>query len=93
MKAQYPDWLRWYKKPSYVDVNQFATNISDNAGTASNPSTPRTSEETKRRSSHDIPSKLGLERILKNRTCMHCLSSKHLLAVTDTQDRQSDVAL
>ncbi|KAL2075285.1 hypothetical protein VTL71DRAFT_228 [Oculimacula yallundae] len=65
----YPDWLRWYKKPSYVDVKQFATIISDKAGTASNPSSPRPSLETKRRSSHDIPSKLSLERILKNRTC------------------------
>ncbi|CZS94458.1 hypothetical protein WAI453_008062 [Rhynchosporium graminicola] len=66
---QYPDWMRWYKKPSYVDVNQFATTISDKAGTVSNPSSPRNSIETKRKSSHDIPSKLSLERILKNRTC------------------------
>ncbi|PVH89998.1 hypothetical protein DL98DRAFT_647660 [Cadophora sp. DSE1049] len=67
--TQYPDWLRWYKKPSYVDVNKFATDISDSAGTVSNPNSPRSSGETKRRSSHDIPSKLSLEKILKNRTC------------------------
>ncbi|KAF8849473.1 hypothetical protein BDZ45DRAFT_680491 [Acephala macrosclerotiorum] len=73
MPFPYPEWARWYKKPSYVDVNQFATAISERAGTATSPNsptnTPRTSLDLKRRSSTDIPRKLRLERILKNQTC------------------------
>ncbi|KAE8447247.1 hypothetical protein EG329_010941 [Mollisiaceae sp. DMI_Dod_QoI] len=73
MPIEYPEWARWYKKPSYVDVSQFAAAINDKAGTATSPNTPtatpRASLELKRRSSTDIPRKLRLERILKNQTC------------------------
>lgn len=76
MPSQFPDWLVWYKQPSFVDVNQFASSFGDKSGTASNPTTPRCNGEVKRNSC-DIPSKLSLERILKNRTCtlssfLHC---------------------
>ncbi|KAH6665983.1 hypothetical protein B0J14DRAFT_204961 [Halenospora varia] len=69
---QFPDWLVWYKKPSYVDLRQFATDLTEKAGTASNPTSPRPSTEYQRRSKKsngDIPSKLSLDRILRNRTC------------------------
>ncbi|CAL3969320.1 unnamed protein product [Diplocarpon coronariae] len=69
MMPRYPDWLRWYKKPSYVDVNQFATAINKGSGALPNSTNPRSSTMLKRRSSTDIPSKLSLEKILNNRTC------------------------
>ncbi|KAK2627226.1 hypothetical protein QTJ16_003192 [Diplocarpon rosae] len=69
MTPRYPDWLRWYRKPSYVDVNQFATTINDGSAALGNSTTCRDSTKLKRKSSTDIPSKLSLEKILKNRTC------------------------
>lgn len=94
MPLEYPEWARWYKKPSYVDVSQFATAISNKAGTATSPNTPsttpRASLELKRRSSTDIPRKLRLERILKNQTCMQRLTS---MGSSLTPNRQPDVVV
>lgn len=58
MPLKLPDWLRWYKKPEYRDIREYAANLS--AG--------------KRPLSPDgrnggIPNRLRLERILANKTC------------------------
>jgi hypothetical protein len=62
---QYPSWARWYKKPSYVDLKQFASVLEKKAELG--PSRRNSTES--RRSNTDVPSKLSLERILKNQTC------------------------
>lgn len=72
MAIEFPVWLQWYKKPSFVDITQYADRLGERAERverASTPASPRSSEESRRRSSADIPKKLKLERILNNRTC------------------------
>lgn len=54
----FPSWLRWYKKPSYRDVNEYASAIREG-----------TRDISPTRSSGDVPSRLSLDRILKNETC------------------------
>ena len=76
---QFPSWLTWYKKPSYVDVNEFANRIREKAEkvhersrsmtSTSRPLSPRSSSESSRRTSCEVPSKLSLDRILKNKPC------------------------
>ncbi|KAL3427943.1 hypothetical protein PVAG01_01452 [Phlyctema vagabunda] len=61
-----PSWLQWYKKPSYVDIKQFAAGIHEKAPRVT--ASPRSSLDG-RRVSGDIPSNLSLEKILKNETC------------------------
>ncbi|RDW88010.1 hypothetical protein BP6252_00042 [Coleophoma cylindrospora] len=63
-----PSWMQWYKKPSYVDIKQFATSLQEKADRSAT-STPRPSVELERPSTAEVPSKLNLERILKNQTC------------------------
>ena len=75
---QFPAWLTWYKKPSYVDVNEFANRIREKAErrsrsmarSSSRPISSRSSSQSSRRTSCDVPSKLSLDRILKNKPCM-----------------------
>ncbi|EKD19965.1 hypothetical protein MBM_01917 [Drepanopeziza brunnea f. sp. 'multigermtubi' MB_m1] len=70
MVSGFPEWLRWYKKPSYVDVTQFAKRINERFANAPGTGTPVQPESSeRRRRSAEIPSKLRLEKILKNRTC------------------------
>jgi len=80
-KMHYPSWLIWYKKPSYVDVNEFANRIREKAektversrSTSRLDASRRSSSESSR-SSCDVPTKLSLDRILRNKPCMRNLS-------------------
>ena len=63
MPPQFPSWLQWVKKPNYVDIKEFADRRARSDSISSN----RTSIDS--RASRDIPSKLSLEKILKNQTC------------------------
>ncbi|KAH8587586.1 hypothetical protein B0O99DRAFT_694352 [Bisporella sp. PMI_857] len=65
MPLHYPDWLSWYKKPNYVEFKEFADKKA--RPQTPNSSSPRASIDS--RASRDIPSKLNLEKILKNQTC------------------------
>lgn len=84
-------WLRWYKKPSYVDVHKFAASINE-AASSKDESDARTRIPGPRCSS-EIPSKLDLEKILKNRTCMDPPRLALLLSPTDPGHRQPIVSL
>jgi hypothetical protein len=55
-----PSWLIWYKKPEYRDIKEYATAL----GTGSRSSSPDARGKT------SIPSRLVLDRILQNKTCM-----------------------
>ncbi|KAE9373704.1 hypothetical protein N431DRAFT_374315 [Stipitochalara longipes BDJ] len=74
---QLPSWLTWYKKPSYVDVNEFANRIREKAEkvhersrsmTSTSSPLRRSSSESSRRSC-EVPTKLSLDRILRNKPC------------------------
>jgi hypothetical protein len=67
----FPEFMTWYKKPSYVDFNEFATALREKGEAGSNYSgSPRPSTESSRPTKKtDIPKKLSLERIMKNKTC------------------------
>ncbi|KAL1842955.1 hypothetical protein VTJ49DRAFT_3596 [Mycothermus thermophilus] len=54
-----PSWLRWYKKPEYRDIREYAANVSSG----------RRALSPDRNSSGGIPHRLQLERILANKTC------------------------
>ncbi|KAI9051575.1 hypothetical protein LZ554_004620 [Drepanopeziza brunnea f. sp. 'monogermtubi'] len=70
MVTVFPEWLRWYKKPSHVDVAQFAKKINERFTNASETGTPvKPDNSERRRKSGEIPANLRLEKILKNRTC------------------------
>ncbi len=58
-----PSWLTWYKKPEYRDIREYAANI--NSGR-------RALSPDGRKSA--IPSRLRLDRILANKTCMSHLA-------------------
>ena len=64
MPLQFPSWMTWYKKPSYVDIKEYSAALA--ARRASSPAR-RGSIDSKR--STDIPRKLTLEKILKNEPC------------------------
>lgn len=65
--VEFPDWATWYKKPEYVDVKQYGAELNEKASASS----PRSSSETERsRKKNDIPTRLSLENIMKNKTCM-----------------------
>jgi hypothetical protein len=55
--------MRWYKKPSYVDIKEFSAALA-----AKRSSSPRRNSVDSRKST-DIPPKLSLEKILKNKPC------------------------
>ena len=59
MRLRLPSWLSWYKKPEYRDIREYANNI--NTGRRSMSPVGRGSS---------IPSRLRLDRILENKTCM-----------------------
>jgi len=99
LKMQFPSWLTWYKKPSYVDVNEYANRIREKAEkvhersrsmTQSRPSSPRSSSESSRRSC-DVPSKLSLDRILRNKPCT--LNTPRLMPLADFGNRQPNVLI
>jgi hypothetical protein len=64
MGFEIPPWLRWYKKPDYVDIKKFAGSFQDKRD--GSPSRPRPSSPI---ATGSIPKKLALDRILKNKTC------------------------
>ena len=63
LAAVLPSWLRWYKKPEYRDIKEYATAVGSGKRALSPDGRSRTS----------IPKQLKLERVLDNKTCM-CLS-------------------
>lgn len=65
MPLEFPSWARWYKKPSYVDINEYSATLA-----ARRASSPMRRDSVDSRKSTDIPSKLSLEKILKNQPCM-----------------------
>lgn len=82
MRLTFPSWLRWYKKPEYRDIKEYATNVSS----GKRPLSPDGRNGS-------IPSRLRLDRILANKTCQ-CASLATSLAwprLTRTADRQPHV--
>lgn len=57
---QFPSWLVWYKKPEYRDIREYATAVG----------TGKRSISPDGRNKSAIPSRLSLERVLENKTCM-----------------------
>ncbi|KAK3688965.1 hypothetical protein B0T22DRAFT_512955 [Podospora appendiculata] len=55
---RFPTWLKWYKKPEYRDIKEYATGVASGRRSLS-PDRSKTA----------IPSRLRLERILENKTC------------------------
>jgi len=84
MPLHFPSWLQWYKKPAYVDLKAFADKKAQ-ANSAN--STPRSSVDSGSRPSRDVPSKLRLEKILKNETCERFLDTWLEIAATNISNR------
>lgn len=57
----FPSWLRWYKKPEYRDIKQYSSEVRSGKRQLSPDGRAKTA----------IPSRLKLERILQNKTCMY----------------------
>ena len=53
----WPEWLQWYKKPSYRDIKEYSTAISSGKRSLS-PGGDRV-----------VPGKLKLQKVLDNKTC------------------------
>jgi hypothetical protein len=96
---QFPSWLTWYKKPSYVDVNEFANRIREKAEkvhersrsmTSTSQPLRRSSSESSRRSC-EVPTKLSLDRILRNKPCMP--SNFHIDRLSLTSETGSPMSL
>ena len=60
MRLHLPSWLSWYKKPEYRDIRTYADEIN----------TGRRAMSPAGRTNISIPSRLRLDRILQNKTCM-----------------------
>lgn len=69
-----PSWLRWYKKPSYVDLKAFVASLNNESDEEQGqPKLYRLSQ-----SNDNIPKNLSLERILNNKTCMFSIGSRYM---------------
>lgn len=55
---QIQNWIQWYKKPSYQDIQEFSAAVRDGKR-----------ESTLRRGSIEVPTRLGLDQLLQNWTC------------------------
>ncbi|OBT61618.1 hypothetical protein VE03_08842 [Pseudogymnoascus sp. 23342-1-I1] len=56
--TQIQNWIQWYKKPSYQDIQEFSADVRDGKR-----------ESTLRRGSLEVPTRLGLDHLLQNWTC------------------------
>jgi len=61
-----PSWMQWYKKPDYRDIKEYSRDIG---------SGKRSFSPDGRRGKSYIPSRLKLDRVLANKTCMFLSSS------------------
>jgi hypothetical protein len=78
MAAFVTHWMRWYKKPSYVDLKALAVsfNKSTEEGVTRGVSSRISISSSK--SEVSIPKDLSLERVLNNRTCTEIPCCRHI---------------
>jgi hypothetical protein len=62
-------WMRWYKKPSYVDLKALAASFNKSVEDRLTGGVSSRTSISSSKSEVSVPKDLSLERVLNNRTC------------------------